>query len=91
MRPLRHETCVQSWASRASGLLRGRPSHIDDSSEAGLSRDQGLGRCRLANSPSTLALTFGQRLVVWRNDRNTNPILGTTGRGTFPCWRIGPL
>ena len=56
-----------------------------------ISRDRGLGGCRLANSPSTLALTFGHRLVVWRNDRNTNPILGTTGRGTFPCWRIGPL
>ena len=48
---------------RAIGPLRGRPSHIDGSSKAGLSRDQGLGRCRLANSPSTLALTFGQRLV----------------------------
>ena len=74
-------------------LLRARPSNINGSSKAGSSCDRGFGGCRVANSASTFALTFGHRLVVcmWRNDRNADPILGTTGRGTVPCWRIGPL
>jgi hypothetical protein len=92
MGPLRHETS----ASRA-GLQEHHDCCAQDPQistalqkpDQAATEDAAGGR--LPNAPSTLALMFERRLVVWRNDRNAVPILGTTGRGTVPCWRNGPL